>query len=95
MRPYRGNRYRKGPAETPGFFQLRARALRAFASRGPSPPDAATLAMTEQEVLFRDIATIKETINRDWGDLISLLLNATERAALPPVSTRACRSLST
>jgi hypothetical protein len=38
--------------------------------------------MTEQEVLFRDIATIKETINRDWGDLTSLLLSATERAAL-------------
>jgi len=38
--------------------------------------------MTEQEVLFRDIATIKETIDRDWGDLTSLLLGAAERAAL-------------
>ena len=38
--------------------------------------------MTEQEVLFRDIATIKETINRDWVDLSSLSLSAAERAAL-------------
>ena len=38
--------------------------------------------MTEQEVLFHDIATIKETINRDWVDLSSLSLSAAERAAL-------------
>ena len=40
------------------------------------------ITMTEQEVLFRDIATIKETINRDWVDLSRLSLSVGERAAL-------------
>jgi len=38
--------------------------------------------MTEKEVLLRDIATIKQTINRDWGDLTSLSLSHDERSAL-------------
>jgi hypothetical protein len=38
--------------------------------------------MTEKEVLLRDIATIKQTINRDWVDLTSLSLSHDERNAL-------------
>lgn len=38
--------------------------------------------MTEKEMLLRDIATIRETINRDWADLTSLTLSHDERTAL-------------
>ena len=39
--------------------------------------------MTEKEMLLRDIRTVRETINRDWADLItSLSLSHDERTAL-------------
>lgn len=38
--------------------------------------------MTEKDVLLRDIATIRDTINRDWHDITSLSLSHDERTAL-------------
>ena len=38
--------------------------------------------MTEKEMLLRDIAAIRATINRDWVDLTSLSLSHDERTAL-------------
>ena len=38
--------------------------------------------MTEKDILLHDIATIKETINRDWDDITSLSLSHDERTAL-------------
>ena len=39
--------------------------------------------MTKKERLIRDIATIKESINRDWADLASLSsLSHDERTAI-------------
>lgn len=39
--------------------------------------------MTEKEMLLRDIRTVRETINRDWANLItSLSLSHDERTAL-------------
>lgn len=38
--------------------------------------------MTEKEMLLRDIAAIRATINRDWADLTSLSLSHDERTAL-------------
>lgn len=38
--------------------------------------------MTEKEILLRDIRTVSETINRDWGDLTHLSLSHDERTAL-------------
>lgn len=38
--------------------------------------------MTEKEILLREIATIKGTIDRDWGDLTSLSLSRDEHSAL-------------
>jgi hypothetical protein len=39
--------------------------------------------MTEKEMLLRDIRTVRETINRDWADLItSLSLSHDERTTL-------------
>jgi hypothetical protein len=39
--------------------------------------------MTEKEKLIRDITTIRESINRDWADLSSLLsLSHDDRTAI-------------
>jgi hypothetical protein len=39
--------------------------------------------MTEKEMLLRDIRTVRETINRDWAELItSLSLSHDERTAV-------------
>jgi len=39
--------------------------------------------MTEKEMLLRDIRKVRETINRDWANLItSLSLSHDERTAL-------------
>jgi hypothetical protein len=39
--------------------------------------------MTEKEMLLHEIRTVRETINRDWADLItSLSLSHDERTAL-------------
>ncbi|MEJ2373939.1 MAG: hypothetical protein P8Y71_00550 [Pseudolabrys sp.] len=38
--------------------------------------------MTEKEVLLRDIATVKATIDRDWADLNQLSLAREERRML-------------
>jgi hypothetical protein len=38
--------------------------------------------MTENEMLLRDIRTVRETINRDWADLTHLSLSHDERTAL-------------
>jgi hypothetical protein len=49
------------------------------AAPGPSLLDGK---MTEKEALFREIAAIRATINRDWADLTSLSLGHDERTAL-------------
>jgi hypothetical protein len=50
--------------------------------------------MTEKEKLIRDITTIRESINRDWADLSSLLsLTYDDRTAIRTYIERCAQDL--
>ena len=54
-------------------------------ARGIGGQDAklAAMKMTEKEKLIRDVTTIRESINRDWADLSSILsLSHDDRTAI-------------